>query len=395
MLFLKIDVETKTTLVPEERDDFNDFARAFHGVSDTFYRNSNKEQFLFVSDIKHEWVTLGAFCKNGEPSWNEVCVFFELAKIAKDAIVETRAQEVTFHTMTQMLRTADRRDFIQDDDETLEQIGLDGLRNVRSFNEEFCTDASKETLLKRVRKLLCEELFIPEIERIFAGDKLDKRMGHPVHYLIQTDDTKVRKKLTETLVSALHTNRRVGNSRYSEISFSANNSIESSYEKLYAANTDGVIAVYYGAGDTDDDEEYANRGLDVITGICDAMRKHKNDVLTILCLPRSCEKVKDMFKERLGVMTLVELNEDTVFGEKAKTYLRSLAAEHKVKTDRTLYKGITDAGKGYLAADLNRVFDEWFDKKLRTQVYSQYAELETVNKQIAEKKPRGSAFAEL
>ncbi|MDR0906907.1 MAG: AAA family ATPase, partial [Oscillospiraceae bacterium] len=40
-------------------------------------------------------------------------------------------------------------------------------------------------------------------------------------------------------------------------------------------------------------------------------------------------------------------------------------------------------------------FDEWFDKKLRTQVYSQYAELETVNKQIAEKKPRGSAFAEL
>jgi SpoVK/Ycf46/Vps4 family AAA+-type ATPase len=66
-----------------------------------------------------------------------------------------------------------------------------------------------------------------------------------------------------------------------------------------------------------------------------------------------------------------------------------------VKTDRALYKSVADAGKGCLAADLNRVFDEWFDKKLRTQVYSQYAELETVNKQLAGKKPRGSAFTEL
>ncbi|MDR0862593.1 MAG: AAA family ATPase [Oscillospiraceae bacterium] len=397
MRFIKIEVESLNKLLPADREERGDYVRSFHGVSDAFYRNGGKELFIFVSEIKNRRVVLGAFCKNGMVDSSNVRAFFEIAEIDKDEVLEIKIQETTFNTISHLLRTAERIDYIQECSEILEQVGLEGLGSSRlSFDESICrAGVTKDTLIKETQKLLCEEQFVPELERIYAGNVREVRLGHPVHYLIQTDDAKVRAKMVEMLVTALHANRRVENSRYTEISFNASSSVyESIYNNLYEANSDGAVAVAYNSADATDGG-YIDARLEVITSICDTMREHKRDVLTILCLPRACEKVKSLFMERLGVVTIVELNEDTVFGEKAKAYLRGLAKANKVKPDRSLYKCAADPEKGHLTADLNRVFDEWLDKNMRTQVYSQYAGLETVSKKLATKKARGSAFSEL
>ena len=40
------------------------------------------------------------------------------------------------------------------------------------------------------------------------------------------------------------------------------------------------------------------------------MKKYRNQVLTVFCLPRECTKVKDIFYENLGMTSFVEIKED-------------------------------------------------------------------------------------
>ena len=62
-------------------------------------------------------------------------------------------------------------------------------------------------------------------------------------------------------------------------------------------------------------------------------------MLTILCLPRECTKLKELFYENLGTVSFVELKEEFLEGERAGDCLKLLARENHVRTDKKV--GIT------------------------------------------------------
>jgi hypothetical protein len=84
-----------------------------------------------------------------------------------------------------------------------------------------------------------------------------------------------------------------------------------------------------------------------------------------------------MFYENLGSMTMVEVREDYSNHSSAMEFLKLLAKENHVRTDKALFAKL-DPEKGYLAADLQRIFDEWYNTKLKTIIYPQYKDLQIV-----------------
>ena len=64
------------------------------------------------------------------------------------------------------------------------------------------------------------------------------------------------------------------------------------------------------------------------------------------------------------------------------------------KSEAELYNTV-EANRGYLANDLELMFEKWFDRYLKTHIYKQYQDLETTEAKFVKEKPRGGAFAEL
>lgn len=117
-------------------------------------------------------------------------------------------------------------------------------------------------------------------------------------------------------------------------------------------------------------------------------------MLTILCLPRECTKLKELFYENLGTVSFVELKEEFLEGEQAGDYLKLLARDNHIRTDKKLFAKL-EGNRGYLAPELRTIFDGWYNNKLKTTVYPQYKEITTVKTEVEKAKPKGDAYKEL
>ena len=239
------------------------------------------------------------------------------------------------------------------------------------------------------------ESLIPELDRIYAGKAVSRAKGHPVHYMIQTDDKDTRDGVCNTLLRALYASGRLQNRRFSLVRFKPGEKFsETAYECLYKSSTGGAILVRYIADDDTEEDDYACPGRETIETLCEMMRKYRNQVLTVFCLPRECTKAKDIFYENLGTASFVEIKEDFAYGERAEVFLKMLARENGVRTDKRLFARLEN-GRGYLSTELRDLFEEWYNDKLKTTIYPQYRQIAGVRRKIAAAKPKGSAYEEL
>ena len=124
------------------------------------------------------------------------------------------------------------------------------------------------------------------------------------------------------------------------------------------------------------------------------MKKYRNRVLTVFCFPRECNKTKDIFRENLENLSFVEIKEEFAYGERAADFLKMLAKDNRVRTDKRLFAKLDD-DTGYLAPDLRKMFDEWYDHKLKNDYFPQYKAVNTVKHDLVKEKPKGSAYDEL
>lgn len=260
------------------------------------------------------------------------------------------------------------------------------------------TDIGKKDLLKKAEQLLCCGSLVPEIERIFTPAKYNAP-GHPVHYIIQTDNDEVGDEIAGILLSALYKNGRLQSRRYCTVGVKGvthwGGSQDEVYEALYKSCENGAISVRI-IDDMPEEDDTMNAEASKIEYTCRIAMNNRNKALTIFQLPRAAERVKAVMREHLGTMTLVEITEDNVSAQIAKAFLRQSARENKVKADKALYKDISDAFKTYSISELHEAFRIWYDNQLKTKCYTQYADIEAAGRLAVKKgKPRGDAHKEL
>ena len=366
--------------------------------SEAFNKGLRSRAFFYV--VNASGGTFTAMAVQKDPRMNMDPQFPAYTEALGVKLTDIHAEEVSLHTACNLLHRASRNDYIEDDDDVLKTLDLDYMVNQRfsdfRFWEDLMGEAYKDEIYAKAERLFTKDCLLPELDRIYAGGASAKIVGHPVHYLIQTDDAGIRREMIQALLPSLYANGRLQNRRYSSVYFrgKALYGKSSDYDQFYKSNAGGTVIVQYSADYGDTDEDTADGIRDTIEKLCSYIKKYRHQVLTILCLPRECTKLKELFYENLGTVSFVELKEEFAVGERAGDYLKLLARENHVRTDKKLFAKL-EGNRGYLAPELRTIFDGWYNNKLKTTVYPQYKEISTVKTEVEKAKPKGDAYKEL
>ena len=367
--------------------------------SEAFNKGLRGRAFFYV--VNASGGTFTAMAVQKDPRMNMNPQFPAYTEALGVKLTDIHAEEISLHAACNLLHRASRSDYIEDDDDVLKTLDLDYMVNRRfsdfCFREDLMDEACRDEIYGKAGRLFTKDCLLPELDRIYAGGSFGKIVGHPVHYLIQTDDAGIRREMIQALLPSLYANGRLQNRRYSSVRFRGESLYgeSSAYDQFYRSNTGGTVIVQYSADYGDiGDEDTADGIRDTIEKLCSYIKKYRHQVLTILCLPRECTKLKELFYENLGTVSFVELKEEFLEGEQAGDYLKLLARDNHVRTDKKLFAKL-EGNRGYLAPELRTIFDGWYNNKLKTTVYPQYKEITTVKTEVEKAKPKGDAYKEL
>ena len=236
---------------------------------------------------------------------------------------------------------------------------------------------------------------MPELERIFDQKRFAKVKGHPVHYLITADTEKTQNHFANVLGEALFQNGRFGNRRCCCADLRYCSTPSSGWlEAIYSSSAGGMLMLLLPSENSRDAGDFASAFTAVSAAVGEYSQKYRNNVLSVFCLPRACEKEKGMLYENLGNMGIIELQEDLLIGERAEAFLKRLAKENGVRSDGRLLRQ-AESDKTYLPSELRELFEEWFNDKLKTAVYPQYKTMAVNTREAAKKMSKGSAWDNL
>ncbi len=359
-------------------------------------RNEGKEDFFFLTEIRGARIK-GAALVTDDKNLSRRAEDF-MRKIGVSAEVSA-PEEITFTDWNQRLRNAYRGDYIEDDDKILEDTSLVPMRHGYrdcSFREFMLADGeNRESLFRRADELPARDTLAPELERIFAQRRFAKVKGHPVHYLITADTEKTQNDFANVLGDALFQNGRIGNRRCCCVDLRYCSAPSSEWlEAVYGSSAGGMVMLLLSSENNGDEGDFAPSFSAVAAAVGEYAQKYRNSVLSVFCLPRTCEKEKGVLYENLGNMGIIELKEDLLAGERAEAFLKRLAKENGVRSDGRLLR-LTAPDKTYLPSELRELFDGWFNEKLKTAVYPQYQAMAINTREAAKKTAKGNAWDEL
>ncbi len=261
------------------------------------------------------------------------------------------------------------------------------------YSEGMAEPSSKEECQKFVRENLWEDALAEEFGRIYIPHS-GRFLGHPVHYLLRSDNYDMREQVAKKLIAALWANGRLKSRRFCSISVSSLSLRDiRSLKELYSCCTGGTVMLRFRAG-------AGGRGFgdgsvdDIIANICSLVKQFKNSVLTIFCFPLNAEKEKSLFFENLSNFSVCEYSDAVVDAERAKNYLCGLAEKNGVAADGALFADILP-GKTYRSSELGRMYDEWYGDMLKKTAYPEYFSVKRLGEKECGREIAGAAYAKL
>ncbi|MBQ2642888.1 MAG: AAA family ATPase [Eubacterium sp.] len=395
MLFFEINGDIKDNDWKEiynNREEFNGAKEKIEGTIREF--NKARDDFYFVSSISAIRIRIGVIANNGDGIRKRTISFLENIHIAAENIT---IEETTLKNANTMLLNADRKSFIYDKYEIVEQFNLCELNHHfggNPFNEMMVSPIDKNKTYSWAKECMCDDTLIPELDRIYERVVELKKAAHPVHYMIQTSDVLLQKDLVNVLISALYNNKRVLSKRCSiaQVSNNGESISRKNCLQMYENAEGGTVIMCIDLEDSGE-SNLATGDYEAIECLCRDIMKYRNKVLTILCFSNKCNRVKSMIYENFHNMSFVEIEEDLSDDEKSIDYLKSRAKEYSIRSDKKLTEKI-EPGEKYYTKELNEIFDEWYQLKIKNTVFPQYKEITTIKK-TDNKKKKGLAYDEL
>jgi len=296
MLFYRIEGTLENCESPEKIDK-EKRAESFQVPISEFYAGTGRQ--CHISIVSENFSKkVGILCAVIRDKFFDIKIVEDFISAVDLNLTNYEVKEITMRAYTDLLRTSDRNDYIKDDSDVLSDLNIEdicGRRSNRFFDETITTcNYTKSEMHLKATELLFQSTFIPEIDRIYMGKSVKSAIGHPVHYFIQNDDKNNRDKILEILLTALYQNQRLQSRRYSKCTFPDewNEPGETELKTLYKSCRGGTVVICFN-DDNSEENELAKRSINTIMKLCNVMRKYRNDVLTIFCLPATSDKIKN------------------------------------------------------------------------------------------------------
>ncbi len=390
MLFYKI---KGTLTAPLTRDDKKHCIRSEEMLriskkTMAFHKKHGLVPFYFIANATEKQITLGVITRT---PLTDLAPLERYLRYVRCSLQGGTVTETTIHDMHEMIANSE---FLHEEDTLLEILGFSALNSQRGkvldFGETILTLDSKEELFSQAKSLFMNQTLVPELVRIYKGGPVKKPMGHPVHYVTQTDK-EMREPICHILINALYQNHRIVSTRYSFLDITPGEGFEySALEQLYRMNFGGVMVFRYFANTPL--EGTRREPQDILESVCHIAKRYQDQVLTIFCLPAEGDDVKNKIHQHLKGITLVELAQDEMGKEQSILFFKALAKQTGIRTDKSLF-GLLQEVKTYSVQQLEDLFNTWYHTKLKTKVYPQYKSLE--ENQQTKGSPQGEAYEHL
>lgn len=365
--------------------------------TEQFNSDESDGAFRFVSNISDGEVLCGAIANDRLDMAACAERFFATVGIEAELVF---TKEALLQPTLDMLAGAERELFIGSDDEVLSRYDISRLGghalSHAFLHEKMLNETSDvEELYAKSRDAFTGETLIPELDRIFASEKKEKHFGHPVHYLIESDDSDASETITETLLSALYMQKRIVSRRY--LTFYEEHGDGPKLlliDSLFESSTGGTVVISLEDSFSDEGDALESFGDALFDTLCESAREYSDRVLIIFRLPRECTVIKKRIAEYFAGCSFVELTEDIMDSKKAMDCLTRIAARGAVAADQLLFDQITE-GKTYLGSELQRIYKDWYNTKLKTDVFPQYSSVSEFRTKTVKEEEKGSAYKEL
>lgn len=376
----------------DERLKAREIARSVSGKSVLFNDRPNQKAYFFVTDVSDLTFEGGILSRERIGTVSAVRKYLDALNLSAENMELT---ETTFGSIRTLLGQAERAGFIRNGGEVLEKYNLNNFYRYLEFGENILEPCHKTQLYEDAKRFLAAKTILPELDRIYARRGNAKIVGHPVHYLIKTDDPDGRREMCKTILKALFANKRLFSKRYSFIDVSDSMHFSRSYfHQFYKSSAGGAIIVRYTSGSPEEEGDIANVGRFNIDRLCEVAKEYQNTVLTLICLPKECAGIREIFFENLPDFSFIEIEDEQVPFTEAVSFLKMLAKERKVSVDDSLFGRLSEE-KNYFSSELRDLFDVWYNVKLKTGIYPQYRNVTSAKIEIADKKPVGCAYTTL
>ncbi|MBR5949003.1 MAG: AAA family ATPase, partial [Clostridia bacterium] len=350
--------------------------------------------FRFVGNISDREIIVGAIANGRLDAEKEALAFFAAIGIEVESC---SAEEAECLAVINLLNNAQREGFVADDEQILRRYNIEALAESHfyPFSETMITETTdKAKLYSAAARELSVKTFSPELDRIFQSEKKSEFVGHPVHYLIESDDQGTAERMTDALLSALYMQGRIVSKRYVNLARHPHHMTDDLACSVYESCTGGTVVISLIDGFCEAGDELESFGEDVFDTVCCCAAEYGNKVLFVFHLPRECANIKKIIAEILGEFSFVELAEDNVSGVEAKAYIAELAKGGAVPADDLLF-GQIDETKTYYGSELKKIYERWFGIKLKTDVFPGYASFAECKVKAAIEESKGSAYDEL
>lgn len=397
MRFFKFEGEIKTNVDWElivgdygkKKDIFKDIAK----VSDKIYK-SNAVILPYLTCVREESFEGVAIVKSNaslQEIKKSINAFLDKVNLFKSE--KLFAKEICIDDASDALEEGADQKLVIKRDASFGYLGIKSLYHV-DLHEKIIEPFSKSLLLKKSREECIEDFMGPELDRIFTKPKDNILTGHPVHYCIEMDNLPQLRNSCDILVSALKKNNRVQNGRYGTVNiFSDTISSEKGIRDYYKMAEGGAVALRF-VSTVPEDDDFVGSGRRIIQLLSETIKEFRNSVLTIVCFSQNSKKSKELLFSLLGNMTFVELRQNLIFGDDIINYFKALAKQNNVKIDEKLTKAI-EIGKGYFSPELKSIFNDWYNSKLKSDCYVQYAGIDSLKARIKAEKNESSAMVKL
>lgn len=370
-----IEKKTYKTLKPKTK-------RAASGIT--------KKECIFVAEIAYD-SSLTLCIISLEPVTDACKSAAAFLKSARIELLSAESSEITFSEFDNFLDTAEDNRYAPRSYVIYDKFGIphEDIYPIR-FGENTVAPGTEDELKKSAGGLFVSTDLVPEIDRVFKGKKQPKAKGHPVHYIMLSENTAARREGTRCLIKSLYSAGRIKSCRYSFYDVNLRDRhTYSVIENIYKISAGGTAVIRINASNDSDSDDFAAKNI-FAQKMSEMMAEYKDSVLTILCLPLGETKFKECITDMLDNIAIVEISEDKADCSRSREYLKSKAHEAGIRVDKKLYAKITDESV-LTVTELDVIFSEWHADKLLNAVYPQYAETKIARKKLAGKKPVGYA----